>query len=449
MKVKTLVKLGRILEFVLIVGTCAYAQTTNVSGTFQDPTGQVFANGSYTISFVPTPNNAGPYTQNGVAFNTGPFTGKLSSGGAFSSPIPLADNNQIQPGGSKWLFSLCPNASSPCTQINIVITGATQDISAVANSLITNIVVNSSPNYARAYATSEVLPPTTDGTGFFDVTANCIRIYTQGSWLCISGSGAGGVTSINSVAGPFTFTGSGVSCVTTTCTFTSGGVTSFNSRTGAVAPTTGDYNFNQLSGNIAVTQMNSGTGAGSTTAFFGDGTWKVPSGTGNMFATSSTANFFPKATGSNNYADSALFQQINDSATPYIGSNNGSMTLSNISQSLLVHSATGSHHTVGTLVKITSTGSAALTTSDTNAPSFVVTDSQGADDVIALMGGEEACTFDGANTVGHLVSASSTTAGDCHDMGVAVCPATANGTFIVGMVVTSGFIIPGIPAGCH
>ena len=36
------------------------------------------------------------------------------------------------------------------------------------------------------------------------------------------GGGGGGVSSINSTTGAFTFTGSGVSCTTTTCTFTSG-----------------------------------------------------------------------------------------------------------------------------------------------------------------------------------------------------------------------------------
>jgi hypothetical protein len=45
-----------------------------------------------------------------------------------------------------------------------------------------------------------------------------------------AGSGAGGVTSINSTAGAFTFTGSGVSCTGTTCTF-SGGVGTYTVET--------------------------------------------------------------------------------------------------------------------------------------------------------------------------------------------------------------------------
>ena len=43
-----------------------------------------------------------------------------------------------------------------------------------------------------------------------------------GTWAALAGGGGGGVISINTVSGAFTFTGSGVSCTSTTCTFTGG-----------------------------------------------------------------------------------------------------------------------------------------------------------------------------------------------------------------------------------
>jgi hypothetical protein len=51
------------------------------------------------------------------------------------------------------------------------------------------------------------------------------------------------------------------------------GVTSVFGRSGAVVAATNDYNFNQLAGNIATSQMNSGTGATGSTFWRGDGTW--------------------------------------------------------------------------------------------------------------------------------------------------------------------------------
>ena len=65
-----------------------------------------------------------------------------------------------------------------------------------------------------------------------------------------------------------------------------GAVSSFNGRTGVVVPATSDYSFSQISGNLATTQLNSGTGASGTTYWRGDGTWATPSGSGDMILAS-------------------------------------------------------------------------------------------------------------------------------------------------------------------
>lgn len=54
-------------------------------------------------------------------------------------------------------------------------------------------------------------------------TANQYLSWSGSAWVCTTLPAPGGVTSINSVAGAFSFTGAGVSCSGTTCTFSGGG----------------------------------------------------------------------------------------------------------------------------------------------------------------------------------------------------------------------------------
>src|SRR6185312_5269928 len=66
-------------------------------------------------------------------------------------------------------------------------------------------------------ATASQLPVATT-SAFGAVKPDGTSITIAGGVISATGAGSG-VTSINTVAGPFTFTGPGVSCSTTTCTF--------------------------------------------------------------------------------------------------------------------------------------------------------------------------------------------------------------------------------------
>jgi hypothetical protein len=74
------------------------------------------------------------------------------------------------------------------------------------------------------------------------------------------GGGGGGVISIDTLTGAFTFSGPGVSHTGNAYTFSGSGtgVSSFNTRAGAVVPVSGDYSFSLLSGNLGTTQGPSG-----------------------------------------------------------------------------------------------------------------------------------------------------------------------------------------------
>ncbi len=88
-----------------------------------------------------------------------------------------------------------------------------------------------------------------------------LRFYNGTTWVNTSGgSGSGTVTSVAATGG------SGISIsgspITTSgiLTITNTGVLSFNSRTGAVTPTSGDYSFSLISGSLAATQLPAFTG---------------------------------------------------------------------------------------------------------------------------------------------------------------------------------------------
>ena len=127
-----------------------------------------------------------------------------------------------------------------------------------------------------------------------------------------SANGSGGVTSINSNTGAFTFTGA-VSCTGTTCNFTGvgGGVSSINSQSGAVTFTgpgvsnTGTTFTFSSGGSSAFSAL---TGGANTTAamVIGSGASLTTSGTGSISATntiSATATDAPGGSFVNNHGN--------------------------------------------------------------------------------------------------------------------------------------------------
>lgn len=148
-----------ILVASLIFPLLSHAQIlTSVSATITDGGGQVWANGSYAVKFIPVFNNPGPYINQGLPIQGGGFIqGNLDGTGSFT--VNLDDNIRgISVQGSKWQFTFCPAASFQCTQTNqIVITGTSVNLSSTFSSQIGAIVLR--PNFVipAAYADSEVI----------------------------------------------------------------------------------------------------------------------------------------------------------------------------------------------------------------------------------------------------------------------------------------------------
>lgn len=115
------------------LATCAQAQFTTVTGTVIDPHSLPYANGTITPTLITT---ASP-TLSGITYAPPSQPVGLSLAGAFV--MRLADNTQLQPGGTQWTFKVCSAAGSiqpaggngpVCFNVTLTISGSAQDISA-------------------------------------------------------------------------------------------------------------------------------------------------------------------------------------------------------------------------------------------------------------------------------------------------------------------------------
>lgn len=189
----------------LLLGISALGQTTAVTATLQDSNGQLWANGSYTITFVPTPGIPGPFYWQGNVFAPQVYRGSMNGSGVLSVTLP--DNFTITPSGSQWSFVLCSNTSAPCSTIVVPVTGTTEDFSSTFSSRITPPMLFSAP-MPRAYSSAEIYtPPPNQGGQYFNV-GNSIPYFWNGTtWINLGGT----VTSIGlTLPSLFTCTGSPV-----------------------------------------------------------------------------------------------------------------------------------------------------------------------------------------------------------------------------------------------
>lgn len=219
---RQLMRFKFLLGVALICATPLFGQSTTVTITAQDQSGQVWNNG--TISYVFQGNGAygGKYQWQGFNLNASyltPTTVTLSSTGTASFSLP--SSTAIVPAGSTWQFTVCPNASSiVCTIVNLSITGGTQDISSAVQAA--SPVISMAPGaLPLAYTDSEIKTVPVQGGLYYNTTTSTVRYFDGTTWHPIGGGG--GVTSIDGLTGAFTFTGAGVSHVGNAYTFTGGG----------------------------------------------------------------------------------------------------------------------------------------------------------------------------------------------------------------------------------
>lgn len=156
--------------------------TSTVSATVQDPTGQVFANGTWQLLFKPTPGIPGPFNDGGSPF-TQLYGGSLDGAGSFSQ-AGVARTDTITPAGARWTLTVTPNASSPgggqSFPVDLNVNSPAFNASAAVNAAITNILVNATP-IAHAYRDSEIILTPQSGGLYFDVTLKQLKVFDPSS----------------------------------------------------------------------------------------------------------------------------------------------------------------------------------------------------------------------------------------------------------------------------
>ena len=179
----------------------AHGQTTTLTANVVDSDATAWANGSYTIYYLPGAL-PGPLVnnQNGAVIPN-PVTGTLNGSGALSVPvIPTA--NVLGPGNSPSpgiQVSVCPQMARTSTTAQcyptgtIVVAGSTQSISTQINAVIQAPRVNGLGPLAQAYNDTEVVHGAVNQ--YFNITTQTIRCYTSGVWGACGSSTTGTVTS--------------------------------------------------------------------------------------------------------------------------------------------------------------------------------------------------------------------------------------------------------------
>lgn len=177
----------RLLIVLLLLAPFATGQSTTVSATVVDSSSQVWANGTYTISFRPVPNQPGPYIWNGAPLTATQFTGTMNGSGVFSVSIPSSD--AITPAKSQWTITVCPSAASPCGTIFLPITGSSEDVSAQITAAIPPVHTFPTP-MGYAYADSQVQQLPGLGQSYFNTTQKVPKYWDGSAWQTY-GSGSG------------------------------------------------------------------------------------------------------------------------------------------------------------------------------------------------------------------------------------------------------------------
>ncbi len=182
------------LAAILLSGINAIAQSTAVTMTVTDPSGQLWTNATVSYQFQGNGSFYGQYQWQGANLPTQYLTKqsiKLNSSAYGTFTVP--SSNEIFPAGSSWLITVCPNVSTKCQTMPTALNGSSEDISAFIDAFITTPSITVS-NVPLIYNTNEVLSSFNQGALIYNTTTQAPMYYTGSNWANFA---AGSVTSVN------------------------------------------------------------------------------------------------------------------------------------------------------------------------------------------------------------------------------------------------------------
>ncbi len=195
------------LMLVFFIYSChpstSVAQNTTLTATVVDSDGTTWANGSYSISFVPNAanQNVSQYNINGTPLSTAVLyqNGSLNGSGQFS--ITIYNSSLISPALSSWSLNICPNSSAPCGTYLFATSSSSQDISAALTATIP------APRFkpvsgTYGYIDSEASINLINGSTYWNVTLGQQRYYNKQTTAWVTGAGTAGGTVSSFIASP-------------------------------------------------------------------------------------------------------------------------------------------------------------------------------------------------------------------------------------------------------